>query len=52
MTHHAEDGSGVGSAIIAGKLLLLLFLPRGPRSCSEHRLKGLHWSSFLIDCFM
>jgi len=28
VTHHAEDGSGVGSAIIAGKLLLP-FLPRG-----------------------
>lgn len=28
MTHHAEDGSGVGSAIIAGKHLPLLFLPR------------------------
>lgn len=27
VTHHAEDGSGVGSAIIAGKLPLLLFLP-------------------------
>ena len=36
VTHHAEDGSGVGSAIIAGKLLALRLLDDVANARASH----------------